>query len=251
VLGICIAALPMLIYHWAAFGNPFTTGYKYKVSYQDVVSSTSGMFSTRFWAGLYGNLIGSNDPANRNVGILARFPVLIFGIVGLIVGWRGAGKRLALAFTAGVAVWTLFFSKYAVYSGGASGDSRFMTPVAVFLALAVGWLIDTAQRMESPWGVILIGGVEGVAGVSALNAITDLANHFGHNWRMDRVDHVMMNGWPHLLVGSGTSWSYLFKNAFPNGGNILWIVPIVCAVLVVDFVLWKRSQSREVAPDIH
>jgi hypothetical protein len=237
-----VAAVPMFVYHWVAFGGPFTTGYRYKISYQEVVGSTRGMFSTPFWQGLYGNFIGSDDPHNRNVGLFARFPVLVFGLAGLCIGWRSAdGRRLSMALCIGTAVWTLFFSKYAVYSGGASADSRFMTPAAVFLALGLGWFWDAADKMAQPWGKLLSVVAAGAAGISALNGVIDLANQFGHNWRMDRVDHVMLEGWPHLLAGSAPSWNYLLSNAFPNAGQVWWMLPLIVAAFGWSYWRWRRE----------
>src|SRR5699024_834834 len=96
-----------------------------------------------------------------------------------------------------------------------------------------------------PWSTVLRALVVTAGGISGMHAVIDLANHFGHNWRMDKVDHVMLGNWPHLLTGSAPSWSYLMSNAFPNAGNVAWMLPLIGLVVVLDWIYWRRGGGEQ------
>jgi len=243
-----VAATPGLIYHHLAFGSPFTTGYKYKVGYQDVVSSMPKMFAMPFWKGLLGNWLGYYDPSMpyaRNVGLLSRFPVLIFGLVGLIFAARSKQLRpLFVPAIVVVAVWTIFYSKYSVFEGG-TFDSRFMTCAAAFTALGIApvidWINSRAGKVSSE---LLRALLYILLGVSVYMSLLAHANGLGYLWNPQNL--LMERGYQamdYIQVGSWTNWKYLFDCAFPNADNWYRILLPLAIVWAIWFAVRRSSAA--------
>src|SRR5690606_23711676 len=53
--GMTVGVLPTLVYHQVAFGSIFSTGYKYKVGYEDLVANPGRTFSNPLLSGIIAN----------------------------------------------------------------------------------------------------------------------------------------------------------------------------------------------------
>ncbi len=135
LLRYVLASLPPLLllgaYHWAAFGSPLHTPYRY-VDNEYTSSQASGFFGIRL-----PRLHAAYDVMIGNGGLLVISPVLAIAAAGLVlVGVRHRAEAIACA-----AVTLLFLALsfgYFLPYGGLSPGPRFVIPALPFLALGLG-----------------------------------------------------------------------------------------------------------------
>lgn len=206
------------------------------------------MFAMPFWKRLRANWLGYYDPSMpyaRNVGLLSRFPVLIFGLIGLIFAVRSKQLRpLFVPAIVVVAVWTIFYSKYSVFEGG-TFDSRFMTCAAAFTALGIApiidWINTRAGRASSE---LLRALLYILLGVSVYMSLLAHANGLGYQWNPQNL--LMERNYQdmdYVQIGSWTNWRYLFSCAFPNAENWYRILLPVAIVWAIWFGIRRSSAA--------
>ncbi len=130
--GALIALAPVLWFHAAAFGSPFTTGYAFTVTFD---AHHSGLF-------------GINAP---NLDVFVKLFVSLergmiwYAPIVLAMAWAmaklargGAARALGIA-AALVLLWYLLMNAgFGYWEGGASTGPRYLTPAIGFGALALG-----------------------------------------------------------------------------------------------------------------
>ncbi len=140
-LGFLPPVLALALYHQAAFGNPFHTGYRH------LVNPVFAEWHTRGFMGvgapslraLAGSLL---DPAR---GLFSWSPFLALGVPGLVPLWR-RDRPLALLCAAELGLYALFTASFTYQAWGWSVGPRHITTACAFLvppALATAeWLRD-------------------------------------------------------------------------------------------------------------
>jgi hypothetical protein len=152
VAGAFVALVPVLIFHAAAFGSAFTTGYAFTVLYDAHRTGLFGIGAPR--SDVFGKLLVS---AERGVVWYAPIIVAMPLAVGLMLR-RTELRRIAIV-TMLVAAWYLMMNAgFEYWHGGASTGPRYLTPAVGFSALALG----LAWPCFSVWqrkGVLVLLGV--------------------------------------------------------------------------------------------
>jgi len=161
---VVLSVVPLLVYNFARFGNPFETGYG--------AQATPEAFSTPLWVGLYGLLLSSGK------GVLWFAPALW----NAPSGWRAmkhAGGPRRLAATA-VAMATLMalglYGTFEHWAGDGSYGPRYLVPLLPLLFLGVAFALEGASRARRrlAWLLGLAGLLVQIGGVSI---------HFGAQMR--------------------------------------------------------------------
>lgn len=142
-VGALAALAPVLWFHAAAFGAPFTTGYAFTVTFE------------AHHSGLFGINAPSPDVIVKLLVSLERGLIWYAPIV-LAMGWavvklaRDGGANRALGFAAGlVMLWYLLMNAgFGYWEGGASTGPRYLTPAIGFGALALGLAWPLFGRWE-------------------------------------------------------------------------------------------------------
>ncbi len=145
-LGALAALAPVLAFHAAAFGSPFTTGYAFTVEF---TGHQSGFF-------------GIGAPQPNVIAALLSSPergFIWYAPVVLAAGWaavRMMGRdtlRVPAIVTLLIAVWYLVMNAgFEYWHGGASTGPRYLTPALGFsaIALGLGWpLLSVWERRVS------------------------------------------------------------------------------------------------------
>jgi hypothetical protein len=145
VLAIALGFLPPLLalalYHQAAFGNPFHTGYRHLVNPVFTEWHARGFMGVGAPSlrALAGSLL---DPAR---GLFSWSPFLALGVPGLVPLWH-RDRPLALLCAAELGLYTLFTASFTYQAWGWSVGPRHITTACAFLvppALAAAeWLRD-------------------------------------------------------------------------------------------------------------
>ena len=140
-LGFLPPILALALYHQAAFGNPFHTGYRYLVNPVFTEWHARGFMgvgapSLRALAGSF------LDPAR---GLFAWSPFLALGVPGLVLLAR-RDRALALLCASELALYALFTASFTYEAWGWVVGPRHITTVCAFLIppalAAAGWLRD-------------------------------------------------------------------------------------------------------------
>ncbi|MCP4329873.1 MAG: hypothetical protein GY791_15710 [Alphaproteobacteria bacterium] len=135
-----VALAPLLIYHQAAFGSPFATGYQFVVGFEGMAEGLLGIGVPDPWR--LGMILFSG-----NRGLLWISPILILSPVAFYALWRRHNTRdIALLTTAMVAYYFLLNAGYVYWDGGWSTGPRHVTPVFGFLCLPFAMLWSQARR---------------------------------------------------------------------------------------------------------
>lgn len=149
-LGFLPPILALALYHQAAFGNPFHTGYRHLVNPVFTEWHARGFMGVGAPSlrALAGSLL---DPAR---GLFSWSPFLALGVPGIIPLWR-RDRPLALLCAAELCLYALFTASFTYHAWGWVVGPRHITPACAFLvppALAVAeWLRDRG------WGFVAAG----------------------------------------------------------------------------------------------
>ena len=123
-------------YHWRCFGTPFTTNYAHQNQMFVAESRFLGVFALPRLDVLATLLV---SPFR---GIFFTSPVLVMGLAGLVLLWRGGGPRTwAWLITAAAAFPFLLNASFNGWDGGYTAVPRYVAPAVPFLALpiALAW----------------------------------------------------------------------------------------------------------------
>jgi hypothetical protein len=155
--GVAAGILPTLLYHAAAFGSPFTTGYDFKVDPEHariIASGASGVVWPS-WERFHGVILSARR------GLLFYCPMLVLAVAGIAARRRHA-PREAWGVAAASAVYLLFGAAFVDWQGGWCAAARHLIPIVPLLAIAVVWSAEAAG--ERRW---FPGALAALAGVSA------------------------------------------------------------------------------------
>jgi hypothetical protein len=120
--GAVVPAIATAAYHHAAFGAWHAIGYQHHASFE-FARTPASTFSGDPLAGLW-TLLG----LGRGAGVLARAPLVLLGVVGLVLERRW---REGVA----IAAWVVLLAFHRTPWGGASEDHRYLVPAVPLLAL--------------------------------------------------------------------------------------------------------------------
>lgn len=131
-VGAVIALLPVLAFHAAAFGSPFTTGYAYTVEFTGHQSGLFGIGAPR--PEVIGALLVGFER-----GFIWYAPVVLAALWAAVKLMRRGDMRLLAIVTFLIFAWYLVMNAgFEYWHGGASTGPRYLTPALGFSAIALG-----------------------------------------------------------------------------------------------------------------
>ena len=144
-------------WNWLRFGSPLTTSY---AAWQPETG-----FSTPIVAGVFGLWLSAGK------GLLFYNPIVWLGLIGLIPLWR-RDRPLAALIGLLLLVFTVFFARYDLWTGGWNWGPRYLLPLVPLLVLTAGvWVQVKPSRFRR--GALLAVCALGVL----LNAPAILVDH--------------------------------------------------------------------------
>jgi len=163
-LGASIPLVALLLYHVAAFGGPFRTGY-------DFIADP--FFSTVHDQGFMGLDMPRIEPVwmslvSSSKGLLFFSPFMVLGLLGLWPFLRGCGSVLErIQRVALVVLPVLFVGSLVYWDGGWTVGQRHWTPLVPFLMAPAAILIDRSfyARVFAPMLAAISIGATGAATV--------------------------------------------------------------------------------------
>ncbi len=184
VLGMAPLTALLLVYHHAAFGSPFLTGYSF------IASS----FAEVHAQGLLGVTLPKLSAANLSFispakGLFFFSPWLALALPGLFLLDPRGPHRFTLVF---VVIYALFVSSLVYPDGGWTVSQRHLAPMVPFLILPIGLLID---RRRSPFAPVLVGLL-----IPSIAACTISAVVWPH-WQDHLQNPFWQLGWPLFADG--------------------------------------------------
>src|SRR4051812_1969184 len=138
-MGVTIAALPLLVYNWLAFGSPFHLGYSSEEGFKELHTGFFGITYPRI--STIGELLFGSYR-----GLLPISPLMGVVPLGLLLLARRGRTAVALV-AAGTGVYYLLLNaSYFYWEGGWAFGPRQMTTALPFLALGLAPLWDLDRR---------------------------------------------------------------------------------------------------------
>lgn len=163
--GGIVGILPMLLYHQAAYGAFWETGYSHEVARQFAEVHEQGLLGVRLptAAGLWGVLFSAKR------GLFFYCPLLLLAPVGLVPMVRRHPRDAWPLIAAGI-LYVFFASGFVLWTGGSSAAARHLVPL---LPLLLFPLCEAATLMASrlwSWIVFVI-----LTGFSLAGALLSIA----------------------------------------------------------------------------
>lgn len=206
---LLFSAVPIGLYNWLCFGNPFS------FSYSQVALP---YYRERMARGFF----GFTHPSLENLWLLSISPsrglffwgpAFFAGFLGLIFGIFKNEQKKALYLWAllGFLIYLILFSSYHEPSGGAAFGPRHLLPALLFLAL--GWLefwslcrsfaiILLILWISSAAAGLVFAGAEPLLPAGIKNPLVEFYPLiFKNGWMIDNWGHYLgLDGWRGLLV---------------------------------------------------
>ena len=138
--GVVAGTVPLLAYHWWAFGSPL------HMSYANAVADTGrsghdilGLNDGGFFGITAPRLVDGLELLVGGRGLLTLTPVLVVAVAGVVVLYRERRHRAEAVTVLGIAAaYLLYNAGYWLPFGGGSPGPRFLIPVLPFVALGLG-----------------------------------------------------------------------------------------------------------------
>ena len=224
-----IAIIPTLIYHNAAFGSPFTTGYGFAAVYEE---TRSGLFGVT-WPELpiVGELI-----AGARRGLIWYAPVAVAALIAGVLAWKRAEARPALIVSALILAAFLFINGgFAYWLGGASTGPRYLTPALAFVGLALGmsWPALGPWARRAILAVIAVGIFINLAAVAVDMTVTE--EHASP--LTDRVFPLFFQGVLHQTM--------IYKAIKLDG--LVTLLPLLLIWAGLGWLIWREARKAEAA----
>ncbi|MEE4273016.1 MAG: hypothetical protein V2I67_15185 [Thermoanaerobaculales bacterium] len=129
--GLVIGLAPALVYHHAAFGSPWLTGYSFKADPDFADIHTTGLVGVAFptFESLWGVLLGSSR------GLLNFAPILVLAPVGLYLIHRRRGWAESAPLAAASVVYVGFAAGFVDWQAGWGAASRHLVPLLPVLLI--------------------------------------------------------------------------------------------------------------------
>lgn len=228
ILGAIPPVALLMVYHQAAFGSPFLTGYSFIASGFAEVHA-QGLLGVA-WPKASHAFLSFLSPQK---GLFYFSPWLLFGALGLFLLERRGDHRFHLVF---VLLYALFVSSMVYPVGGWTVSQRHLAPMVPFLLLPAGLLLERLIARERRAASVLGPAVfVALVGVSILVCFTSAVvwPHFQEHlmnpyWQIGWP--LFADGWvPPNALGFVSSW-WLLVTLMGLAGSILvtWLVwPLV------------------------
>ncbi len=146
--GALLPLAALVLYHQAAFGSPFKTGYSFVANPFFAQVHAQGFMGVTYpkWTNFAGSLFLPSK------GMLFWSPFLVLGFAGLVSFSRRAARSDAVLRVVMVALPVLFVSSMVYWDGGWTVGQRHLTPLVPFLMAPAGLLLDRsrAARIAGP-----------------------------------------------------------------------------------------------------
>jgi len=137
-----IFLLPLLIYNYAAFDSPFSTGYSYVPEVGIFTGMDEGFHGLSYphFEWFYGILFGGER------GLLWFSPILLLAPLAIYRYWRAPDSRGETIIICAVALYyVLWNSSYFYWHGGTATGPRHLVPIIPFLCLPLALLWSGAR----------------------------------------------------------------------------------------------------------
>ena len=145
-LGGLVPAIAFALYHWRAFGGPFTTGYAFiedpffhsihAQGFMGLATPKLDAFGASFFS-----------PAR---GVLFASPWLLAAPFGALLLWRRQ-RATAVALLAAAVVYAIFTSSFRYWIGGWAIGQRHLTPLMPLAAVATGVAFEHLAHSFGRW----------------------------------------------------------------------------------------------------
>jgi len=160
--GVAVAAVPLLVYNWLAFGSAFHIGYASEEGFAELRTGFFGITYPKL-STIRELLFGSYR------GLLPLSPLMGVVPLGLGLLWRNGRKGAALVAAAVGTYYLLLNASYFYWEGGWAFGPRQMTTALPFLALGLAPLWDLGR--PAGHGLLLAAWIWG-AGITLVGVST-------------------------------------------------------------------------------
>jgi len=167
-----VTLVPLLTYHTAAFGTPFTVGYAHIVGFEGLSKGLFGVVMPE--PRIVGRILVSGHR-----GLLWLSPILLLTPLALHAMWCRGLRAASLLITAIGLYYLLFNANPEHWAGGYSTGPRHMTAALGFLCLPFSCLWDGAGRVLR---VILIASFATSAMISLASASVTMTAAWDFDW---------------------------------------------------------------------
>jgi hypothetical protein len=212
-VGVCVGALPAMVYHHLAFGAPWLTGYGLKAHSDFQAIHGRGLFGVSLptLGGLWGILFSARR------GLFFYCPLLLLAPLGLRYlvrdrGWRDAGPILGASM-----VYLLFAAGFVDWQAGWCAAARHLVPVVPFVIIAA--LFAAVRLAKDRLGAVVVVVLIAISGANAVLTVV-LTPFFPPQFGAPLAQLVL----PSLVEGAG--FSNLLTEYFS-------VAPAVVAVLTI------------------
>jgi hypothetical protein len=229
VLGTAPPLLLVALYHTAAFGAPWLTGYAFlDPSSPYAEAHRSGLLGI----GLPSPLIARELVAGASRGLLVHAPWLVLALPGAVHLWRSRScTRAAAVCLAATGLLLTINSGYAVWHGGASWGPRHLVPALPFLTLLA---LPAAARYRRLAATLVALSIAPTVAVVATGSLPP------ESGTVPLLDYL----WPAMREGRVTnSWGLLLGLA-----NWRTLVPLALVPLALGVYLFGWRAAGWLAP---
>ena len=228
VAGGVTAAIPLLVYNLATFGNVFTTGYSGVVGFEGMKQGLFGLTYPKLDV-LYEILLG------KRRGIIWVAPILILAPFGIWSLLRDPSRRdLGVLAAGGALTCFLYHAAYIYWDGGNATGPRHALPAIAYLAIGLAAFWGSASRIERAFGLAFL------AASIALNLIIAAVDiQAPHHFAAPLSDHIL----PGFLALNLRTLPSEFWGWSPGAGLTLYLV--LAGILAALLALACRSPAPD------
>lgn len=224
-LGAVSAIAPVLIYHDAAFGSPFSTGYQNAAIFAATRTGFFGIGLPDF------SLISEELVFGVRRGLLWISPVMLAAAWAVIVAARQRETRMPAIVAAGILGWYLLLnSGFSYWAGGWSTGPRYLTPALGFMALPLGLAWPHFGIWERR-GTLALLGVSILVNLACtavdMTTPADIANPL--------TQHILPN-----LIDGQIRQAITYK--ITNVPGLLHLAPLLALWAVLGWLIWRDTQ---------
>jgi hypothetical protein len=232
IAGAVIPLAALAMYHHAAFGSPWKTGYSFVANPFFAQVHEQGFMGVSWPRAA--PFVGSLFLPSK--GLFVWTPFLVLGFVGLVSFVRRVGARDGAFRTLMVALPLLFVSSMVYWDGGWTVGQRHLTPMIPFLVGPAALLLD-----RSPISRLLGPGLA-AASVMMTGTATVVFPHLPENWANPFHDLTLP-----LLVDGCLARASLPWLELPEPGFVLTLAAAFLLLAVGVVTLWPDRMRLKVA----
>ncbi len=232
--GAVLFILPLLIYHYAAYENIFTSGYGYTVFHP---GQKEGFYGIRLpGVGVLVRLL-----VGIQKGILWFSPLLLFVPLALYKLWKTPGKKgLVITIIAVSSYYFLMNSGYAYWTGGGSTGPRHITPILPFICLPLAFLWTKAGK-KLKLGLLIFFAISFLISLMSVS----VSMQIGYSWhRTHLVTEYII---PKFIEASQLKTSLIVRLISPSyiGNSHLDLLPLYIVLALGGlYILWELKNFQ-------